>query len=343
MPHPAIENHTGLAHEPLLLCDEEGAPQLTCLVQGCYGVSPEGEVALLAEQPPIETGGEWPGDPALSSMRLEPQIAFFKQATDIVMLGCAHAPRPGTTRMQVGIRVGPVQKLVDVVGTRRLVKRSGVVQVSDPEPFETMPLVYERAFGGWDRRAADPSEHRCEMRNPVGLGFRNRALGGDDDVMLPNLEQPGHPFQSYGDAPPPAGFGFIAPNWQPRLAFAGTYDQAWDRTRKPLLPQDFDRRFYNSASPGLIAPGYLRGNEPVVTIGASPHGRVAFHLPCPAAPVCIVELRGRNRISLQTVLDTVIVDMDLMRVTLQWRAHLPVRNGLSEVVSIEVLSREGAG
>src|SRR6185437_6864632 len=123
------------------------------------------------------------------------------------------------------------------------------------------------------------------------------------------------------------GFGFIAPNWQPRLALAGTFDVAWDRTRKPLLPKDFDRRFFNAASPGLVAPGHLRGDEPVVTIGASPHGRVAFHLPCPAAHQCLFELRGQRRVSLQTVLDTVIVDMDLLCLVMQWRAHLPVRNG----------------
>src|SRR6185312_7848826 len=139
------------------------------------------------------------------------------------------------------------------VGTRRLLKRSGAVRVSDPEPFDTIPLIYERAFGGWDRRSEDANEHRCEMRNPAGVGFRDRSLGGDDDLVLPNLEHPDHPFRSYGDAPPPAGFGFIAPNWQPRLALAGTFDVAWDRTRKPLLPKDFDRRFFNAASPGLVA------------------------------------------------------------------------------------------
>jgi hypothetical protein len=36
-------------------------------------------------------------------------------------------------------------------------------------------------------------------------------------------------------------------------------------------------------------------------------------------------------------LDTVIVDMDRMLLALQWRAHLPVRNGMDDVVSIEIL------
>lgn len=337
MPHLEVRNRSGFAYESLLLADEEGVPQFAPLVQGSYAITAAGEISLLEEQPAPPVAGEWHGDPGLSSPKLEPQIAFIKLATDIVMLGSAHAPKAGTTRMQVGIRVGHVQKIVNVTGTRRLVTRSGVSHISDPEPFETVPLRYECAFGGWDRRAQHPDEHRCEARNPVGVGFRNGSLRTDDELLLPSIEDTGHAFQSYGDVPPPAGFGFIAPNWQPRAAFAGTFDSVWDRSRKPLLPKDFDRRFYNAASPGLIAPGYLRGDEPVVTIGTSPTGRVAFELPCSSPPLCAVELRGRNRVELRTVLDTVIVDMDRMVLALQWRAHLPVRNGMNDVVSIEIL------
>jgi hypothetical protein len=337
MPHPEVVNRTEFAHEPLLLTDEDAMPQFVALVQGSYSISTQGEVAFLPEQPPPNPGGEWIGDPGLSSMRLEPQIAFEKLATDIVMLGSAHAPRVGTTRMQVGIRVGSVQKLVDIVGTRYLVKSSGGLRISEPEPFETIPLTYEHAFGGWDRRAEDPQLHRYEARNPVGVGFRDGSHDTPDELVLPNIEDPGQPFRSYGDTPPPAGFGFIAPNWQPRLDFAGTFDAAWDRSRKPLLPTDFNRQFFNAASPGLVAPGFLRGDEPVVTVGASAGERIAFHLPQEPPPDCIVELRGRNRVELRTVLDTVIVDMDRLLLILQWRAHYAVRNGMDDVVSIEIL------
>jgi hypothetical protein len=59
-----------------------------------------------------------------------------------------------------------------------------------------------------------------------------------------------------------AGFGFISPHWQPRAGLAGTYDASWQASRAPLLPVDFDRRHLNAVSPGLVAPGYLRGGEP---------------------------------------------------------------------------------
>src|SRR5262249_18692062 len=151
--------------------------------------------------------------------------------------------------------------------------------VSRPQPFDRIPLAYERAFGGWDRRHPVPDRHRVEARNPVGTGFRDSAFESDDEVRLPNLEDPERPFQAYGDCPAPAGFGFVSPNWAPRSQFAGTYDERWASARSPLLPEDFDRRFFNAASPGLITPGYLRGDERVIVLNASPERRLEFELP----------------------------------------------------------------
>jgi hypothetical protein len=223
-----------------------------------------------------------------------------------------------------------------VTGDRYLVTRSGISSTSAPLPFEKIPLVYERAFGGWDRRDDNPARHVYEARNPVGTGFRKGAARGDDEFAVPNVEDPENPFRVYGDTPQPVGFGFIAPNWQPRVAFAGTYDEAWDQNRKPLLPQDFDRRFYNSASPGLIAPGYLAGDEPVALLGVTDEGRIGFHLPRVPPPVCAIHLRGGKRADLATNLDTLIVDADRRVLTLQWRATLPLRDGPHEVIAVEV-------
>lgn len=339
MPHFEVHNHTRYAYESLVLNDEEGMPQFVPLVQATFAIDPPGgTVSLLEEQPAVDVAGQWYGDPAITSVRSEPQIAFQKLATDVVMRGHACATQANTTQLRVGIRIGPLTKLVRVVGERFLVRRGGAVSVTEPRTFEKIPLIYERAFGGWDRRSEDAREHRCDSRNPVGVGFRIAALDVDDQTALPNIEYEDQLLRSYGDAPDPAGFGFMAPNWLPRAAFAGTYDAAWDMLRKPLLPRDFDRRFFNSASPGLIAPGYLRGDESVVVIGTNPQGRVAFDLPGVAPPECIVEVRGRRRISMLTVLDTVVVDMDELRLSLTWRAHVPVRNGPHDILRVAVRS-----
>ncbi|NRF66444.1 DUF2169 domain-containing protein [Aquincola sp. S2] len=337
MPHPALLNSTGLVLTPLALSDEEGVPLVVPLIQGTWHIGVGGELRWLERQPEPAISGEWWGDPAVASMRLEPQVAFVKPVgTDVVLLGHAHAPHSGATEGQVGVRVGPVQKVVRVVGDRRLVRRIAGTAVTAPRPFERMPLRYERAFGGWDRRHADPDRHRCEPQNPVGVGFHDASLPAPEDAALPNFEDPAHPYTGYGDKLPPVGFGFIAPNWQPRIALGGTYDEAWSKTRKPLLARDFDRRFFNAGSPGLVTPGHLRGDETAVVIGAAPEGRVEFRLPARATPACWVETRARRRVALVPQLDTVLIDMDLRLLTLTWRAHMPARNGLHDVRSIEL-------
>ncbi len=337
MPHPAVHNHTRFAFETLFVNDEEARPQCVPLLQATYAIGIGGALTLVDEQPAVNLAGEYWGDPATSSIKTEAQIAFVKAATDVVLLGHAHAPGGKATETQVGIRVGTLQKVVRVLGDRVMSRSLGRHAMSAPLPFDKIPLLYERAFGGCDVRGSRlPGVARCEPRNPVGVGYRDPRLPDDEEVPAPNLEDPQRPFKGYGDTPPPAGFGFIAPNWQPRAAFAGTYGEEWDKTRKPLLPKDFDRRFFNAASPGLIAPGFLRGDEEVIVLNASPEERVAFKLPDVSTPGCNIELRGRKHVSLPMLLDTLIVDMDARRLTMLRRACVSVRNGPHDVVAIHL-------
>ncbi len=336
MGHPIINNVTSFVAEPLFIADDDNVPLFVILVKATYIINCNAKLILEKEQTPLCFSGESWTNPETSSYKYEPETAFIKPATDIVLIGHAYAQAPNTTEMQVGLSVGPVKKVVRVIGDRYLVKNKGVTSISEPQPFEKIPLVYERAFGGWDRRDPDPNIFRFEPRNPVGTGYRDLSLDTDDQLMLPNIEDPQHPYREYGDIPPPAGFGFVSPHWQPRASLAGTYDKAWDEERKPLLPEDFDRRFFNAASSSLVAPGYLKGDEKVVIVNASPEGRVEFNLPGVSAPQCKVELRGGKVEVLQTQLDTVIINMDENLVFLLWRAHMVVRNGPHDVLSIKV-------
>jgi hypothetical protein len=333
-----VDNQTPFAFESVFLSDEQGCPLYVPLVQATYHIGQNGSLTAVEEQPPVKIAGEYWGDPESTSVKYEPVFAFTKPATDVVLIGHAHAPSVGTRRMEVGIRVGPIGKTITVTGDRLLVRRLSQTHVTDPKPFERIPLIYERAFGGWDTRTPDEKKPRFEARNPVGTGFRSGSTSGDDEVKLPNLEDDQYPYRSYGDTPPPAGFGFVAPHWKPRAAFGGTYDLAWDKERKPLLPRDFDRRFFNSASAGLIAPGHLKGDEPVMVVGASPEGRMTLQLPGVPAPVCHVATRTRERVSLQTTLDTVVVNMDERLLILTWRAHTQIRSGPHDVVATMVSS-----
>jgi len=338
MGHPQIENRTPFAVECLFLSDEDGRPIMAPIVKGTYQIGPGAKPLLSPEQVPVNLAGTRSDDGETSSYLYEPETAFCKSATDVVLIADAHAPR-GQREIDVTFAVGPVRKTVHVTGDRTWTKRlAGRIAATEPVGFETMPLVYERAFGGWDRSHADPSRHSFESRNPVGIGFVARGNGFRDGVGLPNLEDPKRRIQAFGDAVPPAAFGFIGPDWQPRCTFAGTYDESWHRHRMPLLPQDFDRRFFNAATPDLIAPAHLRGDEPVYVSNVSPRGEIRFDLPAAPPPRFDVFLRRGPHQVLQSRLDTVVVDARARLLLLIWRSSAPV---VAEPHQLRALTVEG--
>jgi hypothetical protein len=337
MAQPEVTNATPFAMKELYLGDEEGRELLAVLVKGTYAIGEGGRLALAEEQQPVNPAGVYYGDPATSSARFEPEVAPLKLATDVVLVGHAHAGARPVGQLDVGLQVGTVSKVVRVFGDRRWYRSVGVADISPPERFELMPLVYERAFGGWDRTSTDPADHTVEGRNPVGVGYHHPRRGVFVEGMpLPNLELPRSPIAGYSDAPPPAGFGFVGPGWQPRVALAGTYDEAWTNDRMPLLPKDFDRRFYNAAPADQTVQGYLRGDEAVRIANASPEGRLEFALPAEPPPTCTLALRGTPPSTRGTALDTVIFDTDARQVVLLWRTHFPIPGRLYDVREIRV-------
>ncbi|MCH9684673.1 MAG: DUF2169 domain-containing protein [Deltaproteobacteria bacterium] len=336
MPHPAIENNTAFFADALHLVDEEFEPWLTLVVKATFDVQPGGTLAVSAEQQPVKTAGEFQDPEAeISSYRYEPEVAPIKLATDVAFVGHAHAPKARTNQMDIGFQVGALVKSLRVVGERMWFRSLGELNLTSPQPFERMPICYERAFGGWDHSVPEEGKHSFEPRNPVGRGYHSRRGKAREGVYAPNIEDLRHPIQSQYDTPPPAGLGFISPNWQPRVGFAGTYDDAWQENRFPLLPTDFDRRFHNAASPGLLAKGFLRGDENVHTVGLSPEGRMSFRLPGVPPPSVRVSLVDSTDHRPQANLDTVIVDLDDRKLFMLWRASMPLPDGPHDVRGIE--------
>lgn len=336
MAHPHTENTAPYAFEALHLLDEECRPLFVPILKGTFGIRDRGPCELGdTPQEPVALGGVCFGaDPGTSSYRYEPEVAFHKPATDVVLIGHAYAPSSGTREMLVGVRVGELSKQVYVVGDRVWFESAGLPAMSAPLPFERMPLTYERAFGGWDRSDPDPEWHAVELRNPVGTGFRSQ--GFEDGVRLPNLEDPRQRIRSPSARPPPVGVGFTSPHWQPRACLAGTYDERWQKERAPLLPGDFDRRHFNAASAGLVAEGYLRGDEPVSLTGVTSAGLLEFRLPGVPAPRVSVVLQGGQELQVPLALDTVIIEPDERRVMLLWRGHQRLATGPHDVAEVLV-------
>ncbi|HYV46021.1 MAG TPA: DUF2169 domain-containing protein [Myxococcaceae bacterium] len=336
MGQPFIDNATQLVVEPVFLTDEEGRPLFVPLVKATFTIG-EGELVLAPKQVPASVAGEPWGKPGESSYKYEPEAVPPKLATDVALIGHAYAPR-GATEVMVAFQAGPLRKVVRVLGDRGWFKTIGSVGKTSPRPFEKIPLVWERAFGGWDRAPEDPKQHRCEGRNPVGVGFRSSSKHFEEGLKLPNLEDPAEPLESFGQRVAPAGFGFVGYDWEPRPKLAGTYDEAWSKDRMPLLPKDFDPRFYNGAAPGLTAPGLFKGGEQVAIVNGSPRGKLAFRLPAAPPPKVRVALMGAEDATPPMALDTVIVDTDADQVLLLWRGRVPLADGPHDVTAIHVES-----
>jgi len=330
MGHAEVENLTPFPFQALFAADEDGRPLLVPIVKATFTIDPDGVLTIAEKQKPVSSAGQFYGEPAVSSYKYEPETAFFKPATDVVLVGSAWA-RPGpATQVDVSLRAGPLFKRARVIGDRYWMKSLVGPLMTNPEPFECIPLIYERAFGGRDATG------RSEPSNPIGRGFCSSQSLLEDSAPLPNVEDPAKLIASVNDRPAPVGFGFISPGWQPRAGFAGTYDETWAADRMPLLPKDFDRRFFNAASVGLIAPRYFNGDEFISVENASPHGTVSFGLPGIPPPECRVQVTGKHDAIVQTNLDTVIINTDEDLLILIWRGYLPVPNGPHDVVSIQI-------
>ena len=311
-----LQNHSAFSPFLTVLPDPDGVDTLQVVVRGTFTIFPRVEVAP-AQLPPVLQDQFWAA-PDSSSLRAASDAHPGKPSTDVVMVGDAWSGRGPVTELWAALSVAERRKVVRVVGDRRWRDRGA--GFTRPEPFESMPLVYERAFGGvhGDGRGAVVA---AEERNPVGTGFAGRRSPAEMvGHQLPNLEDPRLPLQRAGDRSAPACFGFVASSWLPRRSFAGTYDQAWVRTRAPYLPRDFDRRFFNAASTDLVFDRFLTGGEPVELDGVSRRGPLRFALPV-ERPEALVWMAGRT-LKPPLHLETVVIEPNQDQICLTWRATL---------------------
>jgi len=284
--------------------------------------SPEQSLALDNEQIAPPVGDVYAGAPGASGLRIEGQATFARPATDITVSGAARAPHDEpATRLRVTVSVGPCTQQALIVGDRtwEVGLSLRTLKMSSPQPFVSMPLDWERAFGGsvYDDTGQLVTN---EPRNPVGRGLF-RSVDAAAGQLVANLEDPRTPIHEVQDRPAPMGFAPVARWWQPRAGYAGTYDDSWQRERAPVWPEDFDDRFFCAAPANLQAMPHLRGGEPVYLEGLHRDGVMRFRLP---APRLIVRFRFNARdIRRLMVLDAVIIEPDSGHLTLIHRASAP--------------------
>lgn len=316
-----LHNHTPLKAMILVVPDRHGVESLLVVVKGTYRLS---DGALAAEQQPILMADQWAGEPGTSPLLAAHDLALEKSGTDILLIGSAHAPGGQPVReMEVSLQVGPLHKRIRVIGDRVWEKSFFGHRISEPAPFSVMPLSWDRAYGGVDAGADQSAPPACDARNPSGRGVvHSKPATPQAGRPLPNLEDPASPITKAKDQPAPAGCGPLAPSWQPRAGWAGTYDEAWQQNRAPYLPTDFDPRFFQAAPPDQVVVPHLVGGERVAFDGVAPSGRLTGCIPSQAVPVrCGFD---DGDVPVPARLDTVTVMPDKDQICLVWRGLLAV-------------------
>lgn len=324
-----VDNQTPYAAERTWVQDKDANKIWLVIVKATYNIRPNGSTYLASEQElPLRQGTYW-GAPGSSSLIYDADLLGLKATTDILISGNAYAPmNKKASSLNVEVRVGDTQKRLRIFGDRNWDRGIFGITMSSPQLFESMPIRYERAFGGWDRTDADPDRHRMESRNPIGTGF---STGSSHCVgmRLPNIEDPHSLISSWQDRPPPAGFGPLECHWSPRRELAGTYDQKWLDERFPLWAENFDQRYNNCAPHDQQTPKFLRGGERVELINLTPQGKLIFDLPR-VFPFFRTKF-GQEQVEHRGQLCTVAIEPDVPRVIMSWQTSLICNHRVDEL------------
>jgi hypothetical protein len=315
-----LVNRTPYAAELFPMWDHDGKEVTLLIVKCTFEVGRDQTLGVAEEQVRVCAADEYYGDPAKSSIRVANDLALYKPYVDVIVIGSVYTPG-GTARarLTVGLTVGKVRRFLRITGERTWARGLVDYRITDPVPFTEMSVTYERTYGGSDARSA-------EMRNPVGRGYceRQDQIAGSS---LPNVEWDDAPLENWRGRPEPAGLGFVAPSWLPRSKYGGTYDDSWIENRMPFLPEDFDYRHFQAASPTLTF-STLHPGEPVVLESMTRDGNFAFAVPDSRLSAVYRHDVGRSEVELRR--DTVVIEPDHRRVILISRALIPChRNHLA--------------
>ncbi len=298
----------------------------TVFVKGTFDLVPGGP-ARAREEAELPGGDVHHGGDPGKSLAYPSDFAIFKPRADVTLVGSARGGAMGMTQVSFafGHAGNRFERRLAVFGERRWRGGIGVTEPGPPEPFDTIPLVHERAFGG----------ARCDD-NPLGVGHPGSPA---EPPRLPNLEDPAHLITSPRDTPPPACFGPIRVDWKERRSRLGTYDGGWLETRWPYFPEDFEWTYFQAA-PRAQQLAYLGGDEPFEIVGMHrDHATLRGTLPGLRLR-CALEEEGGSVREVALRLDTASFDVDAMKLTLVWRGVLEVRDDEATEIAALMLTSE---
>ena len=305
------------------------------VVKATFTVGEKGVVTVAQEQAEMVFADEHYGDPGESSTRYESDFAPEKRFVDVLVNGHVYAPGGGKNvpQCQAALRVGRLSKILRVSG-RRFWTQGIRVGASSPKPLDKVALMYENAFGGVDTSHSAQRHQGAELRNPVGCGYRKSPKDGDAmGHPVPQLEYASDSPIAFKKPKAPASFGVVGRGWQPRIAFAGTYDAAWLEHTAPFLPRDFDMRYFQTAPLDQQLPSLPPGTM-VQLAHLTPNGAFTFLIPEVTIPVVYRFADREERPTM--MMDTLIIEPDASRFMMTWRCKVALGRKIADLKEVKV-------
>lgn len=156
-----------------------------------------------------------------------------KTRPEFLVSGAAYtAHQQNKTQCAVRVKVADKEKSLLVFGDRYWLDH----RISDPQPFEQMPIVWANAFGG-----AGFDE------NPEGKGIGRQLINGVWTTPLPNIEIPTAQISSINQRPKPAGFSPVMINRPRRYKHVGNFSDIWMKTDIAGFFPDMNTRLFSAA------------------------------------------------------------------------------------------------
>lgn len=261
----------------------------------------------------------YPGD-AGAGLYYPNDFTAKKPRGEILVAGSAYPPEGGRVAVfRAGVQAGPVSKEISVFGPRQWETKFLSIRPGPPAAAIPTPLSYRFAFGGPEF-----------PMNPIGCGR--------EGLEMPRIERLGRTLESPSQILSPAGLGAIPMDWAPRAARLGSFGSDYVKTRWPWWPQDFDRRFFQTAPDDQQRDGYWNGSEELVFFNLHPTvAELRTSLPG-MRPRCFVRtvsnwtrgMPGKERhfeISETALeLDTIWANPSEEKIVLNWRGETAIRS-----------------
>ncbi|MGF1696318.1 DUF2169 domain-containing protein [Vibrio lamellibrachiae] len=242
-----------------------------------------------------------------SAMICDHDFHLDKLNTDVIVKGKARAyAKKPVTYLECRLLIdGHIDKTLAITGERKWVEHARALTMTKAQPFTEKEIDYSQAFGG-------------DERNRLG-----RGVGSSQELsaqIVPSVFYLKEESLLAGIKTRVAGFGPLPPFFSSRYEYAGTFDERWGEERRPLLPLDFDRRYYQSAPFDQQCNGHLEGGERMMLSGFCHDDTISFRTPKEKYLACAKFDDEQHR---KMPISTIFVDTESKEITISYSATFP--------------------